>query len=56
MLIVAMTTEPCDAAALLVSAAVECLAKPFDLDDLLACVAHAMCSRTPLYRRHACSA
>ena len=39
MPIVMMTTAPRDAAALLVSAAVECLAKPFDLDDLLACVA-----------------
>jgi CheY-like chemotaxis protein len=37
--IVVMTTAPRCAAALLVSAAVECLAKPFDLDDLFACVA-----------------
>ena len=39
MPIVVMTTAPRDVAPLLVSAAVECLAKPFDLDDLLACVA-----------------
>jgi DNA-binding response OmpR family regulator len=37
--IVVTTTAPRNAALLLVSAAVECLAKPFDLDDLLACVA-----------------
>jgi CheY-like chemotaxis protein len=37
--IVVMTTAPRCAAALLVSAALECLAKPFDLDDLFACVA-----------------
>jgi DNA-binding response OmpR family regulator len=39
MAIVVMTTAPRDVAPLLVSAAVECLAKPFDLDDLLVCVA-----------------
>ena len=37
--LVVMSTAPRCAAALLGSAAVECLAKPFDLDDLLACVA-----------------
>jgi CheY-like chemotaxis protein len=37
--IVVTTTAPRCATALLVSAAVECLAKPFDLDDLFACVA-----------------
>jgi DNA-binding response OmpR family regulator len=36
---VLMTTTPRDAALLLVLGAVECLAKPFDLDELLACVA-----------------
>ena len=36
---VLMTTTPHDAAPLLVPGAVECLAKPFDLDDLFACVA-----------------
>jgi DNA-binding response OmpR family regulator len=39
MPIVLMTTEPRDAAPLLVPGSIECLAKPFDLDDLLACVA-----------------
>lgn len=37
--IVLMTTAPCDAAPLLVLGAGECLAKPFNLDELLACVA-----------------
>jgi CheY-like chemotaxis protein len=36
---VLMTTAPHYAAPLLVPGAVECLAKPFDLDELLACVA-----------------
>jgi DNA-binding response OmpR family regulator len=36
---VLMTTAPRDTAALLVLGPFECLAKPFDLDDLLACVA-----------------
>jgi two-component system, OmpR family, alkaline phosphatase synthesis response regulator PhoP len=36
---VLMATAPRDAAPLLALGAVECLAKPFDLDDLLACVA-----------------
>ena len=39
MPIVVMTTAPRDAAPLLVPEAIECLAKPFDLDDLLGCVA-----------------
>jgi len=39
MPIVVMTTAPLDAAPLLGAGAVECLAKPFDLDALLACVA-----------------
>jgi len=37
--IVAMITAPDAAAPLLVAGAVACLAKPFNLDDLLACVA-----------------
>jgi DNA-binding NtrC family response regulator len=37
--IVLMTTAPRDAAALLRPGSIECLAKPFDLDDLLVCVA-----------------
>jgi len=37
--IVVMTTAPYDAAPLLGMGAVACLAKPFDLDALLACVA-----------------
>ena len=36
---VLMTAVPQDAAPLLVPGLIECLAKPFDLDDLLACVA-----------------
>jgi DNA-binding NtrC family response regulator len=36
---VLMTTTPRDAAPLLVPDSIECMAKPFDLDDLLACVA-----------------
>ena len=39
MPIVVMTTAPGDADPLLVPEAIELLAKPFDLDDLLACVA-----------------
>jgi CheY-like chemotaxis protein len=39
MPIVLLTASPRDAAPLLVPGAIECLAKPFDLDDLLACVA-----------------
>jgi two-component system, OmpR family, alkaline phosphatase synthesis response regulator PhoP len=39
MPIVVMTTAPRGADPLLVSESIECLAKPFDLDDLLACVA-----------------
>ena len=39
MPIVVMTTAPRDATPLLVSGSIECLAKPFDLDDVLACVA-----------------
>ena len=42
MSIVLMTTEPRDAAPLLVLGAVECLAKPFDFDKLLACIARYM--------------
>jgi len=37
--IVLMTTDPRNVAPLLALGAVECLAKPFDLADLLACVA-----------------
>jgi CheY-like chemotaxis protein len=37
--IVLMTTAPGAAASLLIPGSIECLAKPFDLDDLLACVA-----------------
>jgi DNA-binding response OmpR family regulator len=37
--IVVMTTAPRDAAALLMLGVGECLAKPFDLDELLSCVA-----------------
>ena len=37
--IVVMSTVPPDAPWLLRAGAVECIAKPFDLDDLLACVA-----------------
>jgi len=37
--IVVMTTAPRDAAPLLTLGVGECLAKPFDLDELLACVA-----------------
>ena len=40
--IVVMTTAPRDAAPLLMLGVGECLAKPFDLDDLLACVARYM--------------
>jgi DNA-binding response OmpR family regulator len=36
---VVMTTVPDAAASLLIPGSFECLAKPFDLDDLLACVA-----------------
>jgi DNA-binding response OmpR family regulator len=39
MPIVVMTTAPGDADPLLVPESIELLAKPFDLDDLLACVA-----------------
>ena len=39
MPIVAMTTEPREAAPLRIPRSIEFLAKPFDLDDLLACVA-----------------
>jgi two-component system KDP operon response regulator KdpE len=38
MPMVLMTAAPQDAVPLLVPGAIECLAKPFDLDDLLACV------------------
>jgi DNA-binding response OmpR family regulator len=37
--VVVMTTAPEAAASLLMPGSIECLAKPFDLDDLLACVA-----------------
>jgi DNA-binding response OmpR family regulator len=36
---VLMTTAPGEIAALLVAGSIECLVKPFDLDELLACVA-----------------
>ena len=36
---VVMTTAPATAVGLLKPGAIECLAKPFDIDDLLACVA-----------------
>jgi CheY-like chemotaxis protein len=39
MPIVVMTTAPRAAEPLLRSGSIECLAKPFDLDDRLACVA-----------------
>ena len=39
MPIVVMTTAPREAAPLLLAEAIEVLAKPFDLDDLLECVA-----------------
>jgi two-component system, response regulator, stage 0 sporulation protein F len=39
MPMVLITASPCDAAPLLVPGAIVCLAKPFDLDDLLASVA-----------------
>ena len=39
MPIVLMTTAPHDVAPLLAPGAVECLSKPFDFDELLACVA-----------------
>ena len=42
MPIVLMSTAPDTAAPLLVSQPIECLAKPFDLDDLLARVARYM--------------
>jgi CheY-like chemotaxis protein len=37
--IVLMSTQPRDAAPLLVPGVIECLAKPFDIDELLVCVA-----------------
>ena len=37
--IVLITTAPSDATPLLVPRSIDCLAKPFDLDDLLACIA-----------------
>jgi DNA-binding response OmpR family regulator len=37
--IVVMTTAPGDAELLLAQESIECLAKPFDLNDLLACIA-----------------
>lgn len=40
--IVLMTTLPRNAAPLLVPGSIDCLAKPFDIDDLLACVANHM--------------
>jgi CheY-like chemotaxis protein len=54
MPMVLMTAAPQDAAPLLVPGAIECLAKPFDLDDLLACVARFMqpapaVADTPVY-------
>jgi len=39
MSIVVMTTAPRAVAPLLIPVSIECLAKPFDLDDLLSCVA-----------------
>ena len=42
MPIVVMITSPDAAASLLISGSIECLAKPFDLDDLLACVTRYM--------------
>jgi DNA-binding response OmpR family regulator len=39
MPIIVMSTAPAAATPLLVFQPIECLAKPFDLDDLLACVA-----------------
>lgn len=40
MPIVLLTASPQDAAPLLVPGAIECLTKPFDIEDLLARVAH----------------
>jgi DNA-binding response OmpR family regulator len=46
--IVLMTTEPRDVERLIGPGSVECLAKPFDLDDLLACVAcHVQLAQPP---------
>ena len=42
MPIVLITTSPRDAAPLLAQGSIECLAKPFAIDDLLACVARYM--------------
>jgi DNA-binding response OmpR family regulator len=49
MPIVLITASPCDVAPLLVLEAIVCLAKPFDLDDLLADVA---CFVQPLRDEH----
>jgi len=47
MPIVLMATSPHEAAPLLAQGSIECLAKPFDLDDVLACVArYAQPART----------
>ena len=42
MPILLVTAAPCDATPLLIPGAVACLPKPFNLDDLLACVARDM--------------
>jgi DNA-binding response OmpR family regulator len=49
--IVLMTTAPLDAASLLVQGSIDLLAKPFDIDDLLACVARFVQPDQALDRR-----
>jgi DNA-binding response OmpR family regulator len=56
MPMVLMTTAPRDAEPLLVPGSIECLAKPFDLDDLLVRVARYVqpaVAETPALRAHA---
>jgi DNA-binding response OmpR family regulator len=49
--IVLMTTAPRDAKSLLVPGSIELLAKPFDIDELLACVARYVLPDQALDRR-----
>jgi DNA-binding response OmpR family regulator len=59
MPIVLLTASPQDAAPLLMSGAIECLTKPFDIEDLVACVARFvkpsaavakhLCIKTPVH-------
>ena len=56
MPIVVMTTAPHDAEPLLVPDSIECLAKPFDLDDLLARVARYVRPAPPVEELLALSA